>query len=162
VNLADAIRHAAKSGENFTTSRPRIVHESVALSSHLHGSKKAVTENVRENDSTTGKGERREVNLDNLSVAEFNDTATAFPVKFELNLTAEQLTGLIKEAVKTQECVMTLRETARYLRIPGRRLEEMAQLGQIPAFLIDGNLRFARNSVDEWLAQRPFRKEMEA
>lgn len=160
MNLADAIRHAAKSGETFTTSRPRIVHESVALSSHLHGSKKAVTENVRENDSTTGKGERREVNLDDLSAAA--NAATAFPVKFELHLTAEQLTGLILEAVKTQDCVMTLRETARYLRIPGRRLEEMAQLGQIPAFLVDGNLRFARNSVDEWLAQRPFRKEMEA
>jgi len=103
-----------------------------------------------------------EESIADLTVTASQNTATAYPVKFELYLSPEQLTGLFKGVVTTQHSVMTLSETARYLRIPSRKVQEMAELGEIPAFLIDGKWRFARNSVDEWLAQRPFRKEMEA
>jgi excisionase family DNA binding protein len=103
-----------------------------------------------------------EENFNDLTVTSPQTTPVALPVKFELYLSPEQLTNLFKGVVATQHSVMTLRETARYLRIPGRKLEEMAQLAQIPAFLIDGKWRFARNNVDEWLKQQSFRTEMEA
>ena len=83
-------------------------------------------------------------------------------VRLELFLTPEQLSGLFRAVVANQHSVMTLREAASYLRVSASRLEEMAQEGDIPAFLIDGKWRFPRNSVDEWLTMQPFRKEMEA
>lgn len=84
------------------------------------------------------------------------------PVRFELVLSPEQMNALFKGVVEAERSVLTLREAAHHLRIPSRRLEEIAELGQIPAFLIDGKWRFSRNSVDEWLAKQSFRKEMEA
>lgn len=83
-------------------------------------------------------------------------------VRLELFLTPEQLNSLFRAVVATQHSVMTLREAAAYLRISPSRLETMAQEGQIPAFLIDGRWRFARNSVDEWLNMQSLQKEMEA
>ena len=170
MNLADAIRHAANGG-TFTAppapatavaSKPALAHASTPAPSNAKKSmKKKIVEAVRKNtnENTTLKLEE---SIEDLTVTASQNSATAYPVKFELYLSPEQLTGLFKGVVTTQHSVMTLNETARYLRIPGRKLKEMAQLGQIPAFLIDGKWRFARNSVEEWLAQRSFRKEMEA
>ena len=170
MNLADAIRHAANGG-SFTappTSAPAVASKSAPAPAFANGasakkndSKKKIVETVRKNahpDTTL----KLEESIENLTVTASQNSATAYPVKFELYLSPEQLTGLFKGVVTTQHSVMTLNETARYLRMPGRKLKEMAQLGQIPAFLIDGKWRFARNSVEEWLAQRSFRKEMEA
>lgn len=168
MNLADAIRHAANGG-TFTapapTPAPVRANHAPALSSTAtakkNDSKKKIVESVRKNahpDTTL----KLEESIENLTVSASQNSATAYPVKFELYLSPEQLTGLFKGVVTTQHSVMTLNEAARYLRIPSRKLKEMAQLGQIPAFLIDGKWRFARNSVEEWLAQRSFRKEMEA
>jgi excisionase family DNA binding protein len=167
VNLADAIRHAA-SGGTFAapaparTPAPVSAPAPVFTANSKKSKKKEFVDAVRKGGSSTGDGLVLEDNFEDLTVTAPQNAATAFPVKFELYLSPEQLTGLFKGVVTTQHSVMTLRETARYLRIPGRKLEELAHLGQIPAFLIDGKWRFARNSVDEWLAQRPFRKEMEA
>ncbi len=175
MNLADAIRHAAGGG-TFTAPAPspapaRVTHapavtptpvaKSSAATAKKNDNKKKIVETVRKNahpDTTL----KLEESIENLTVTASQNSATAYPVKFELYLSPEQLTGLFKGVVTTQHSVMTLNETARYLRMPGRKLKEMAQLGQIPAFLIDGKWRFARNSVEEWLAQRSFRKEMEA
>ena len=167
MNLADAIRHAANGG-SFTApaSRPpvQVVPQSIASSAPpaKKSAKKKFVDAVRKNANTEGEGLKLEESIEDLTVTGSQNSATAYPVKFELYLSPEQLTGLFKGVVTTQHSVMTLNETARYLRIPGRKLKDMAQLGQIPAFLIDGKWRFARNSVDEWLAQRSFRKEMEA
>jgi excisionase family DNA binding protein len=167
MNLADAIRHAA-SGGSFTAPTPaapvRVVPQTISsvAPAPKKSAKKKFVDAVRKNTSTDGDGLKLEESIEDLTVTASQNSATAYPVKFELYLSPEQLTGLFKGVVTTQHSVMTLNETARYLRIPGRKLKEMAQLGQIPAFLIDGKWRFARNSVDEWLAQRSFRKEMEA
>jgi excisionase family DNA binding protein len=83
-------------------------------------------------------------------------------VRLELFLSPEQLNSVFRAVVATQHSVMTLREAAAYLRVSPGTLETMAQEGQIPAFLIDGRWRFARNSVDEWLNMQSLHKEMEA
>ena len=159
MNLADAIRLAASGGQFTAPIRPQPKPVSSSLE---QSAKKEFVETVRKNTPKNGEGLKLEESIENLTVTASQNSATAFPVKFELYLSPEQLTGLFKGVVTTQHSVMTLSETARYLRIPGRKLQEMAQLEQIPAFLINGKWRFARNSVDEWLAKRPFRKEMEA
>jgi len=73
-------------------------------------------------------------------------------VRLEMFLSPEQLHGLFKAAVTSQHSMMTLRETASYLRIPPATLEEMASQGRIPALTIDGKWRFVRSSVDEWVS----------
>jgi excisionase family DNA binding protein len=173
MNLADAIRHAANGG-SFTapTSVPASApvrtaavaptFTSTPAASKKSSKKKEFVDAVRKNGLTDTDGLKLDESIEDLTVTASQNSATAYPVKFELYLSPEQLTGLFKGVVTTQHSVMTLNEAARYLRIPGRKLKEMAQLGQIPAFLIDGKWRFARNSVEEWLAQRSFRKEMEA
>lgn len=170
MNLADAIRHAANGG-SFTAPvqapvqvAPQTIQPKAAPAPTAKKSSKKTefVEAVRKNGETDGKGLKLEETIEDLTVTASQNSATAYPVKFELYLSPEQLTGLFKGVVTTQHSVMTLNETARFLRMPTRKLKEMAQLGQIPAFLIDGKWRFARNSVEEWLAQRSFRKEMEA
>jgi excisionase family DNA binding protein len=83
-------------------------------------------------------------------------------VRLELFLSPEQLTGLFRAIVGVQHTVMTLREAATYLRVPAGSLEQMAQEGQVPAFLIDGKWRFQRSGLDEWLSMRSHQKEAEA
>src|SRR5689334_11006559 len=168
MNLADAIRHAANGG-SFTApvngAPVKVASQTIlpqpAATRKKSSKKSEFVKEVRKSIETNGSGLKLEESIENLTVTASQNSATAYPVKFELHLSPEQLTGLFKGVVTTQHSVMTLNETARYLRIPGRKVKEMAQLGQIPAFLIDGKWRFARNSVEEWLAQRSFRKEME-
>lgn len=159
MNLADAIRQAAVGGPLPTPVQkpePRDAFTRPPAPSPKQEFVDAVRSVSDEQDTTFRLEDEREVTVT-------ADPAQAgHPVRFELFLTPEQLSGLFKGVVSAQHSVMTLRETARYLRIPGRTLEEMAQLGQIPAFLIDEKWRFSRNSVDEWLAQQSARKEMEA
>ena len=167
MNLADAIRQAA-TGAGFVSSPP--APSPTRASAKQAAAKREVVEAIRaaENSGSGSESGHENVsltleeNFNDLTVTSPQTTPVALPVKFELYLSPEQLTNLFKGVVATQHSVMTLRETARYLRIPGRKLEEMAQLAQIPAFLIDGKWRFARNNVDEWLKQQSFRTEMEA
>ena len=167
MNLADAIRHAANGGSfaaPTATAPVQVVPQRtqpVSIAPKKSAKKKFVEE-VRKNGVPDNDGFKFEESIEDLTVTASSNSATAYPVKFELYLSPEQLTGLFKGVVTTQHSVMTLNETARFLRMPTRKLKDMAQLGQIPAFLIDGKWRFARNTVEEWLAQRSFRKEMEA
>lgn len=169
MNLADAIRQAA-TGTGFVTPPPTPGRSRVGVVAKQAAVKREVVEAIRKTSAAEAKADEGseapkltlEENFNDLTVTSPQTTHTALPVKFELYLSPEQLTNLFKGVVATQHSVMTLRETARYLRIPGRKLEDMAQLAQIPAFLIEGKWRFARNNVDEWLKQQSFNKEMEA
>lgn len=80
-------------------------------------------------------------------------------VRLELFLTPEQLSGLFRAVVAAQHSVMTLREAANHVRVPGHVLEELAREGEIPAFLVDGKWRFPRNGVDEWMNMQSSKKE---
>ncbi len=168
MNLADAIRQAA-TGSGFVTPPPTPGRAKTGNAVKQAEAKREVVEAIRKTSAAEAKATKDdqpkltlEENFNDLTVTSPQTTHTALPVKFELYLSPEQLTNLFKGVVATQHSVMTFRETARYLRIPGRKLEEMAQLAQIPAFLIDGKWRFSRNNVDEWLKQQSFNKEMEA
>ncbi len=51
---------------------------------------------------------------------------------------------------------MTLEELAGYVRINKRTIHNWAQSGKIPAYRLEGEWRFRRDEIDEWLrAQRP-------
>ncbi len=77
---------------------------------------------------------------------------TGTAVRLELFLTPDQLTQVLRSVIEGQHNVLTLREAAAYLRIPGKTLEQMAASNQVPAFQIDGRWRFAKPAVDEWMS----------
>ena len=47
--------------------------------------------------------------------------------------------------------VLTLEETASYLRVPQDAVERVATKGQLPGRRIDYSWRFLRDAIDEWL-----------
>jgi excisionase family DNA binding protein len=50
--------------------------------------------------------------------------------------------------------VMTLEEAARFLRVPKKAVEELAVGGKIPARRVNGQWRFLKAAVEEWLHGR--------
>jgi excisionase family DNA binding protein len=77
-------------------------------------------------------------------------------VRLELVLSPEQLSNLLRAIVANQHSVMTLREAASYLRLPGSALDQLASEGKIPALSIDGKWRFTHAALDEWMnRQKP-------
>ncbi len=53
--------------------------------------------------------------------------------------------------VTTMPDVMTLEETASYLRVPTEAVERVATRGQLPGRRIEDSWRFLRAAIDEWL-----------
>lgn len=53
----------------------------------------------------------------------------------------------------TQNQVMTLTETAKYLKVTKKLLEEQVKLGYVPGQNIGGEWRFSRAALELWLAQ---------
>lgn len=47
--------------------------------------------------------------------------------------------------------VLTLEETASYLRVPTDAIERVATRGQLPGRRIEDSWRFLREAIDEWL-----------
>lgn len=47
--------------------------------------------------------------------------------------------------------VLTLEETASYLRVPAETVERVATRGQLPGRRIEDSWRFLREAIDEWL-----------
>ncbi len=86
--------------------------------------------------------------------------AAGAAVRLELFLTPEQLSNLFRAVAANQHTMLTMREAASYLRVNAHALENMAQEGELPGFLIDGKWRFSKAAIDEWLtAQQQYRKE---
>lgn len=80
-------------------------------------------------------------------------------VRLELFLAPEQLHALFRAAIANHHTMMTLRETAAYLRIHTATLEQMAKDGRLPALLIDGKRRFLKSAIDEWVTLQRFQPE---
>jgi len=53
--------------------------------------------------------------------------------------------------------VLTLEETASYLRLPETIVERQAKLGQIPGRRIEDTWRFLRDALDDWLRSQDSR-----
>ncbi|MCE9559931.1 MAG: helix-turn-helix domain-containing protein [Armatimonadetes bacterium] len=51
----------------------------------------------------------------------------------------------------TQRSVMTLGETADYLRLTAGELYEMAENGIIPSFTVGSQIRFMKATIDQWI-----------
>ena len=47
--------------------------------------------------------------------------------------------------------ILTIRETAQYLRIPLRSMYKLAQEGKIPCQKVGRHWRFRRQALDRWL-----------
>lgn len=80
--------------------------------------------------------------------------ATGNLVRIELFLGPEQLHAMLRGAFSGHRSVMTLRETAHYLRLTTSALERLVQEGSFPAFRVEGHWRFLKSAVDDWAATR--------
>ncbi len=87
-------------------------------------------------------------------VSEQPQTMPTNTVRLELVLTPEQLSNLLRAIVAGQHSVMTLREAASYLRLPGTVVDQLATEGKLPALSIDGKWRFTHAALDEWMNQQ--------
>ncbi|KPJ64513.1 hypothetical protein AMK68_01480 [candidate division KD3-62 bacterium DG_56] len=58
--------------------------------------------------------------------------------------------------------IMTVSETAAYLRMNRMTIYRLAQEGKIPAFKVGGSWRFDRQGIDEWIAQQVQRRQESA
>ena len=153
MNFADAIRQAA-------------LHAGEHLGHHAHEDKPEVT--VVENPEW--KADPSE-SVSNKAVDAVTSEPVRVPdppqmpiaqgsiVRLELFLAPEQLNGLFRAVVANQHSVMTLREASSYLRLSPKRLEEMANEGEVPGISIDGKWRFTRTAIDDWMNMQALRKE---
>ncbi len=48
--------------------------------------------------------------------------------------------------------VLTLEETAKFLRVPKKKVQALAEKGMIPARQIEKDWRFSKRAVEEWLS----------
>jgi excisionase family DNA binding protein len=72
-------------------------------------------------------------------------------IRLELFLTPEQTHQMLRGIFQGSHTVMTLREASQYLRVSGDTLIEMAQSGEIPAFMMDNRWKFPKQGIDEWI-----------
>ncbi|MEM4408762.1 MAG: helix-turn-helix domain-containing protein [Candidatus Caldarchaeum sp.] len=73
-------------------------------------------------------------------------------VRLEIFLSPEQMHQMLRGIIHGAHTVMTVREAAQHLRIKQKTLLEMAEKGEIPAFCVEGEWKFPRHAVDEWIA----------
>jgi excisionase family DNA binding protein len=59
----------------------------------------------------------------------------------------------MNQKLKVSE-VMTVEETARFLRVPKKAVEELAAAGKMPARRVNGQWRFLKAAIEEWLRGR--------
>lgn len=140
MNLADAIRQAAYGG-TFDPEVPAPAH--------------APAPARRRSKSKTPKVKETFVQQHAEEAVSGHPTM----MRMELFLSPEQMSALFKAVVSTQHSVMTLREAAGYLRINPSTLEQMAQHGEVAAFMVNNHWRFPKSGLDEWVALNTFRKE---
>src|SRR5947209_1510503 len=50
--------------------------------------------------------------------------------------------------------VFTLKEVAKFLRVPARKVEQLAKAGTLPSRQIGGEWRFLKTALTDWLAGR--------
>jgi excisionase family DNA binding protein len=72
-------------------------------------------------------------------------------VRLELFLSPEQVHQMLRGIFQGSHSVMTLREAAQYLRVHTKSLIEIAESGELPAFMVDGAWKFPRHAIDEWI-----------
>lgn len=72
-------------------------------------------------------------------------------VRLELFLSPEQMHQMLRGILQGAHSVMTLREAAQHLRVNQKTLITMAESGEIPGFMVQGEWKFSRQAIDEWI-----------
>lgn len=72
-------------------------------------------------------------------------------VRLELFLSPEQMHQMLRGILQGAHSVMTLREAAQHLRVNQKTLIALAESGEIPGFLVQGEWKFSRQAIDEWI-----------
>lgn len=150
MNLADAIRKAAQSQPAHEPT-PAVIYQL----------EQGWSEQAAENAETQATEEPSIMNPNPESHGETMQAPNT-AVRLELFLTPEQLSNLFRAVAANQHTMLTSREAANYLRIPAHSLEQLAQDGELPGFLIDGRWRFSKNAIDEWLTARQHQRKESA
>lgn len=138
MNLVDAIRAASK---NPNEAAPPAVEVKTVVN-------KSET-NTTQLPSETIPGASDVYEPQSVSPAVINSAGSV--VRLELFLSPEQMHQMLRGILQGAHTVMTLRETTQHLRINANSLTELAQAGEIPAFMVDGQWKFPRQAVDEWI-----------
>ncbi len=151
MNLADAIRKAAQGlspEAGKTVPIPEVLLEASA------SPEPAAPERSAEPQPPAEPAPPADAFAQPVATADAKQIASGGAVRLELLLTPEQLANLLKNAVANHHSMMTLREAAAYLRLHSRKLQEMAESGEVPGVLIDGRWRFLKTKLDEWIEAR--------
>lgn len=135
MHLVDAIRIASKQAEIMKQPNDNPQQHAVADT-------KQVSEDV-----IPGTSEVREPHEINSAVVSGAGTV----VRLELFLSPEQMHQMLRGILQGAHTVMTLREAAQHLRTNASSLVQLAESGEIPAFMVDGQWKFPRQGVDEWI-----------
>lgn len=174
MNLADAIRHAAKGTSSGPFGEQSAFHDEAYVPSVNAGptfSEGEAPQPAVEADLSVAAPDSVETKASPASVKPGKATpmrptevavtgATEVPsptntmVKIELFLSPEQLSGLFRAVAHNQHSVLTLREAANYLRLPVQTVEQLAIEQEIPGLLIDGKWRFTHGALEDWLGLR--------
>ncbi len=140
MNLADAIRAASKQN-----SEPAAIASEVSTMP----TKKENYNPTSPMPSETIPGVSEVVEPQAVSPTVLNSGGSV--VRLELFLSPEQMHQMLRGILQGAHTVMTLREASQHLRIHANSLTELAQAGEIPAFMVDGQWKFPRQAVDEWI-----------
>lgn len=147
MNLADAIRKAAQGlspDAGKTVPMPEVLLET----------RPDTEPRQPEPDRPAPAPEPQDAFANPVATADAKQIGSGGAVRLELLLTPEQLANLLRNAVANHHSMMTLREAAGYLRMHSRKLQEMAERGEVPGVLIDGRWRFLKAKLDEWIEMR--------
>lgn len=155
MNLADAIRKASLGKPHETAEEPVHLVREPSVWDRLEP----------EHQEQPAQPESAGVTVEEPTVEATNEpsypaSAVGAAVRLELFLSPEQLSTLFRAVAANQHTMLTLRETASFLRVPASSLEQLAQDGHIPGFHIDGRWRFSKAAIEDWLAAQQQRKEV--
>jgi excisionase family DNA binding protein len=78
-------------------------------------------------------------------------------VRLELFLSPEQMHMMLRGILQGAHTVMTLREAAQHFRTSAQSLIAMAESGELPAFMVDGQWKFPRQGLEEWMTLQTLR-----
>jgi len=73
-------------------------------------------------------------------------------VRLELFLSPDQIQALLKDSVGAHRAIMTVSEVAHLLRTTSKKVEHLAEDGQLPGFKLDDAWRFKRSVIEEWIS----------
>lgn len=151
MNLVDAIRAAAqKPQEPIETS---LIPVSENQSTHHERGTPATASSQQAQTESTSVPQAKPVQDNQNTPMTLEDHMDGIRmVRFEVLLTQQQVGDLMQWLAHNMRSVMTLRETAHYLRLRATQVQALAEHGDLPAFRVDGKWRFLKTTLDEWMS----------